>query len=163
MKFKSSLFAILIPILSILSCTIGDKDYSKSNEYDIAIIRDFIAQSGEAVNNGDVNAEVNRFTEDGIYMWPDAPSIVGHDSLRKWFKDRFKKVDVTIENVSEELEVCDKWAFERGKYSAKIQPKRGGALITICGKYLNILKKQSDGTWKISHRIRNRDHIANQP
>lgn len=163
MRYRSSIIFILIICFSIFLCICREKDNKISNKVDIALIKDFLSHSGEAVNNGDIEAEVNRFTEDGIYMWPDAPSIVGHDSLRKWFTDRFSKVDVKIENLSEELVVSDKWAFERGTYIAKIQPKRGGELVIIRGKYLNILKKQSDGTWKISHRIRNRDHKANQP
>ena len=163
MILKSKIVLISIFCLYIISCTFENGENTKSSEKDITAIKKFLEQSGEAVNNGDVEAEVNRFTEDGIYMWPDAPSIIGHDSLRIWFQLRFEKVDVNIKNVSEELEICDKWAFECGRYIAKIQPKRGGELVTIRGKYLNILRKQSDGLWKISHRIRNRDHKTNQP
>jgi ketosteroid isomerase-like protein len=45
---------------------------------------------------------------------------------------------------------------------AGIRPKKGGEPKIVHGKYLNILKKQSDGSWRISHRIRNRDHKEGQ-
>ena len=96
MILKSAIVLILIFCLYILSCTFVNGKNTKSSEKDITAIKKFLEQSGEAVNNGDVEAEVNRFTEDGIYMWPDAPSIIGHDSLRKWFQLRFEKADVMI-------------------------------------------------------------------
>jgi ketosteroid isomerase-like protein len=33
----------------------------------------------------------------------------------------------------------------------------------VHGKYINILRRQEDGSWKIARRIRNRDHPANRP
>jgi ketosteroid isomerase-like protein len=142
-------------------CEIGDdKTY---REKDIAALKEFLETSGEAVSAGDVEGEVNRFTEDGIYMWPDAPSIQGHERLRQWFERRFSQVDATVENVTAELEVCGDWAFERGTYVARVRPKDNGKMVTVRGKYLNILKRQQDGSWKIARRIRNRDHPASQP
>ena len=118
----------------------------------------FLETAGEAVNRGDVEGEVNRFTSDGIYMWPDAPSIEGHEALRQWFEERFSKVQANVESETLEIEVCDDWAFERGTYVARIQVKGTDLIRTIRGKYLNILRRQSDGTWRIARRIRNRDH-----
>ena len=112
---------------------------------------------------GDVEAEVNRFTEDGIYLWPDAPSIEGHGELRNLFRKRFAKVNVHLENVTEEIEMCGDWAFERGTYIALVQPKERDEAEIIYGKYINILRKQSDGSRKIARRIRNRDHPVRQP
>ena len=152
---------IIFTIGFIYDCTNSDK--TDSYEEDIAVINKFLESSGEAVNTGNVEAEVNRFTENGIYMWPDGPTIIGHDSLYSWFTRRFAKAAVEIENVTEELEVFDGWAFERGTYIARIRPKNGNKVEIVHGKYLNILKKQLDGSWKVSHRIRNRDHMPGQP
>jgi ketosteroid isomerase-like protein len=157
----SNIFRIIFIISFIFNCSNSDKP--SSYEEDIAAINKFLASSGEAVKTGNVEAEVNRFTENGIYMWPNGPTIIGHDSLYSWFQRRFKKVTVNIENITEELEVCNDWAFERGKYIARIRPKNGGKVEIVHGKYLNIFKKQSDGTWRISHRIRNRNNKVSQP
>jgi ketosteroid isomerase-like protein len=132
----------------------------QSREADIAELRCFLETAGEAVNKGDVEGEVNRFTEDGIYMWPDAPSIEGHAALREWFERRFAQVEAYLESETKELEVCGDWAFERGTYVARIQPKSGNEVSTVHGKYVNILRRLPDGSWKIARRIRNRDHPA---
>jgi ketosteroid isomerase-like protein len=155
----------LLMSLVLLAVFLGgcqSKDTIKSSDKDLTAIRKFLNSAGDAVNREDVEAEVNRFTEDGIYMWPDAPVIVGHHELRAWFEDRFSRVDATIENVSEELEVCGDWAFERGRYVASIRPKDREETTTIRGKYLNILRREPDGSWRIARRMRNRDHPAGQ-
>jgi uncharacterized protein (TIGR02246 family) len=137
-------------------------DTARSKQADIAEIRRFLAASGEAVNAGDVDAEVSRFTEDGIYMWPDAPSIQGHEALRKWFRQRFVRVNVRIENETREIVVSGDWAFERGTYVAHIRTKTGDGEETVRGKYINILRRQPDGSWRIARRIRNRDYPPGQ-
>jgi uncharacterized protein (TIGR02246 family) len=152
MKLNDALFTVLV--FALLSCS-GEKG---SDQEDVVAIREFLSHTGVAVNSGDVEAEVNRFTEDGIYMWPGRPSIEGHDSLRAWFRHRFSKVDVDLECKSLELRVCGDWAFERGVSVAQIMPKSGGEVSTVRGKYLNVLRKQADGSWRIARRIRNNDH-----
>ena len=78
-------------------------------------------------------------------MWPDTTSIVGHRELRKWFKQKFEKVNVELENVTEEIDLCGDMAFERGKYIAHIQFKGNNKKNLVKGKYINILSKQPDG------------------
>lgn len=58
--------------------------------------------------------------------------------------------DFTIDSsVSvEEIEVSGDWAFERGAYRMKLTPIGGGAPIEDEGKYLDIVRRQGDGTWK---------------
>lgn len=156
----SSLLLKVCLLLYLILANCGTKDNYISNAKDIRAIRLFLQQSGHAVNAGNVEAEVNRFTDDGIYLWPDAPAIKGHQALRHWFERRFAQVEVSLENVSEELEVCGYWAFERGKYVARVKIKKSGREEMIRGKYLNILRRLPDGSWRIARRIRNRDHPA---
>ena len=157
MSFRFRVSALLATLVLFSSaCQAQSKD-SRIQD-DEAEIRRFLATSGEAVKADDVEAEVNRFTEDGIYMWPDAPAIAGHEALRQWFEQRFQLVDVQLENRSEELVISGDWAFERGAYTALIRPKDGVQIDTVVGKYLNVLRRQPDGSWKVARRIRNRDH-----
>jgi ketosteroid isomerase-like protein len=156
----------LIPIalaglaIAILGC--NRTDDQRSRQADIAAIKSFLATAGDAVNKGDVDAEVSRFTEDGIYMWPDAPAIEGRSALHEWFQQRFARVEAQLENDTQELEVFGDWAFERGTYVARIRPKNSDHVVAVRGKYLNILRRQPDGSWKIARRIRNRDHPVPQ-
>ncbi len=154
--FRIILLVIIVLVLSFILCSCANKQ--ESREEDISRIKQFMETSGQAVNDGDAQAQVARFTQDGIYMWPDHPSIQGREELLEFFTDRFLKVDVKLENRSEELKVFDGWAFERGTYTAEISPKAFDTLITVHGKYLSILQRQDDGNWLVSRRIRNQDH-----
>jgi uncharacterized protein (TIGR02246 family) len=146
------------PVLIVLLILFGCINPPETEDADLSSLYEFLSHAGEAVNKGDVEAEVNRFTPDGIYMWPGAPSIEGHDALRKWFEKRFSQVEVELENETLELEVMGDWAFERGRSVAKIRRKTGDSVRTVRGKYLNILRRQADGTWRVTRRIRNADH-----
>jgi uncharacterized protein (TIGR02246 family) len=152
---------VVVPSLVICGCFGGEGQLSE--EQALREIHRFLESAGDAVNLGDVEAEVNRFAPDGIYMWPDGPSIVGHDSLRAWFERRFARVDVELSSQTEEVQVFGEWAFERGTYVAIIRPKGTAISDTVRGKHLNILRRQSDGTWRISRRMRNRDHPPDEP
>lgn len=157
MKVWRSLSAVII-LLVLPGCT----DRGATEDADLASLQEFLSHAGEAVNAGDVEAEVNRFTPDGIYMWPGAPAIEGHEALRKWFEARFAAVRVQLESETLELEVAGDWAYERGRSVARIQPRAGGPVRIVHDKYLNILRRQADGTWRIARRIRNADHPSDQ-
>jgi ketosteroid isomerase-like protein len=40
-------------------------------------------------------------------------------------------------------------AFSLGTYTPSLTPKEGGSKTTIDGKWLDILKRQADDSWKI--------------
>jgi uncharacterized protein (TIGR02246 family) len=108
-----------------------------------------------AVKEGDVDAYVRLFTEDGIYLWPNTPSIVGREALHTWFKRRFAEYSAELEKTVEEIMIQGEWAYERGSEVAKITTKSTGNVNVTRGKYINIYRKQSDGSWKVARRIRN--------
>ncbi len=152
-NYFKHLFIMICAIYFLLGCCeVNNK--KESYEKDLAAIKEFLQSSGDAVNAGDVEAEVNRFTEHGIYLWPDAPSIEGQEELRNWFRNRFAKVDVRLENITEEIEVCGDWAFERGTYVAHIELKKRDEANTVYGKCINIVSMLGDGLWKIARCIR---------
>lgn len=163
MRYRTRMVALrrAAPAVIVLLVLSGCTDRSDTEDADLASLHEFLSHSNDAVNAGDVEAEVTRFTTDGIYMWPGAPAIEGHDALRKWFEMRFAEVEVELESETLELEVIGEWAVERGRSVARIRPTAGGAAQTVRGKYLNILRRQADGTWRIARRIRNADHPTN--
>jgi len=59
------------------------------------------------------------------------------------------KIAVDCEEV-EEVKVAGDWAFARGNYTYTLTPKEEGKTIKGNGKYLSILAKQADGSWKFA-------------
>lgn len=88
-------------------------------------------------------------------MPPDSPPIVGKEQIRtrnKAVLDRFT-FDLNITN--EEVRVAGEWAFSRGIFKATLRPKGGGKITLVDGKYMTILQRQADGSWKVYRDIFN--------
>lgn len=56
-----------------------------------------------------------------------------------------------------------KHSFVRYSYSLKFTPKAGGEEMELNGKLIFILKRQSDGSWKITHYIANHNTPSPPP
>jgi uncharacterized protein (TIGR02246 family) len=108
-----------------------------------------------SLNAGDLDRWLALWTEDGVQMPPDEAAVVGKDRIRarnRAVLDRFT-FDIGITN--EEVHSAGDLAFARGTYQATLTPKQGGAQIPINGKYMTILARQPDGSWKIHRDIFN--------
>ena len=63
--------------------------------------------------------------------------------------------DLTV-TVSE-VTLAGDWAISNGTYSARRTPKAGGERTADSGKWLDVMQRQPDGTWRIYRDIWNRD------
>ena len=111
-----------------------------------------------AMNAGDIESLVGSFTDDAIRMPPNEPSIVGAAALRSYFQALHEQSDSTVTVLLDETEVAGEWAYSRGTYTVEIQPKGEGEPEQDNGKWLNILQRQADGSWKTSCNIWNSDN-----
>ena len=62
-----------------------------------------------------------------------------------------------FELISEEIEIVGPWAFDRGTYRWRGVPRPGGDPVSDHGKYLVILQRQPDGSWKVARDMDNSD------
>jgi len=124
-------------------------------------IDSLLKEYAASLNSGDLDRWVALWTDDGIQMPPGEPAVVGKQHIRTRNGaglDRFK-FDMGITN--EELRVAGDWAYIRGTYKATLQPKQGGEPVLIDGKYMSILAKQPDGSWKL-HRDAFNSNVPNR-
>jgi ketosteroid isomerase-like protein len=49
----------------------------------------------------------------------------------------------------EEATAAGDWGYAKGTYVQTITPKAGGPVTSVDGKWLDILKRQPDGTWRL--------------
>jgi ketosteroid isomerase-like protein len=64
--------------------------------------------------------------------------------------------------TSTEVQVVGPWAFDRGAYRWRGIPRAGGEPIEDHGKYLVILQRQPDGSWKVARDMDNSDRPLTQ-
>jgi len=108
-------------------------------------------QYAVTVNAGDLELWLSLMTDDTIKMPPDAPAIFGKEDLRASMQPLFDAFTLEMVLFPEEAQVDGNLGFARGTFTFLLTPKAGGEPIYMDGKYLTILKRQADGSWKISH------------
>lgn len=108
-----------------------------------------------SLNAGDIDRYMALWADDGIQLPPDAPPVTSMETLRAGLQRKMDRVTFDFDINNEEVNVSDDMAVARGTYGATVTPKDGSEPITIDGKYMTLLKRQPDGTWKIYRDIFN--------
>jgi uncharacterized protein (TIGR02246 family) len=144
---------ILAATLAVGACAGTAPDTSAADIETIAGVRNaFIA----AMNAEDVEKLVALYTDDGIRMEDNMPAISGRDAIRASYKELTSAYDCDISLTPEETKVAGDWAFDRGQFMMHMMPRDPkGTMIMDQGKYLVILQKQTDGSWKVAREIGN--------
>ena len=106
------------------------------------------------------NAErlADLYTTDAFVLYPNQPALAGRSAILAYFKSFFAEfAQEDFELMSAEIEVVGPWAFDRGIYRWRAMPRAGGEAIADYGKYLVILQRQPDGSWKVARDMDNSD------
>lgn len=101
-----------------------------------------------SLNAGDIDRWMKLWDADGIQMPPDDQAMFGHEEIRARngkFVDTYNWA-MTVD--LKETEIAGAWAYGRGFYTATLTPKKDGDHVLIDGKFLTILKRQTDGSWR---------------
>ena len=121
-----------------------------SYESDVAAINELYDQYCLASNEDDIDHFMSLWDDDAIRMSPDLPAFVGKEMVCSYFETLFEKSTGIVAIYGEtEVQVAGDMAFSRGTYTVSLSPKAGGPATHIDGKWLDILKRQTDGSWKI--------------
>ena len=113
------------------------------------------------INSGDLNQWLGTLTDDVVCLPPDQRMVSGKKAVRPWIKKTFfDPFEMKFNFSFDELEVFGSLAFARGRYTLSLTPKTGGSTTKIRGKFIDIFRRQSDGSWKFARIIWNSDKPA---
>ncbi|MCI0457560.1 MAG: SgcJ/EcaC family oxidoreductase [Gemmataceae bacterium] len=121
---------------------------------DEAAIRALDANWGKVATAGDGNAIAALYAADATVMPPMEPAVKG-DAIKKYFVDLTTNFSGPFEINTASVEGRGDLAYATGTYRSSLTPKKGGKAVVEEGKYLEVLKKQPDGSWKIVYDIWN--------
>ncbi|TLF46343.1 YybH family protein [Maribacter aurantiacus] len=143
----------LTHILSLLVFTsiFAQNEHSKA----IVEIENLSKERAKAFNQSDAKTIASYFTLDAILMAPNKNVQIGQESIEAYYQGLFDNFNLELDSYYEEVEVSGNMAYGRGEAIVKATPKKGGETITTSSKYLNILRRQSDGSWLTTHDIWN--------
>jgi ketosteroid isomerase-like protein len=114
---------------------------------------------GKAVANQDVAAVVALYSQDAILLPPDSPVAQGSDAIRAVLQGY---MDAGAQSLALETTALDDQGdlvVDVGRYTLGMQPP-GADPITDVGKYLQVYKRQSDGSFRIAYDCFNSDGPA---
>lgn len=148
---------LLLPltILLLLTCSKEKPSDKQSNQEYIDAITAVSSARAEAFNNSDADGIAEHFTEDAILMAPGVPAMKGRDAVRDYYQFIFDEYEPELESHYVEVRVEGDLAYGRGIAKVTLTPKDGTETLESASKYLNILQRQPDGTWKTTHDIWN--------
>lgn len=144
-------------LLAVLSCAaLGCQPApAKLTDADIATIR---AQTDTFVANALArhdSANAASFTADGVILPPNGPAAQGTAAIQAWMAafppmSDFKAQVVEIDGVGD-------LAYVRGTYELTIAATGRTPAASDHGKWIEILRRQSDGRWLVALDIFNSD------
>lgn len=127
----------------------------RDTEEDISKIKALSAARAKAFNEGDANIIAMAFTDDGLLMAPGTKSTTGRDAVRAYYKGIFDQYKTFLESGYEDVDISGDLAYGVGFARVKLVPHTGGDTLFSTAKYINILKRQQDGSWLTTHDIWN--------
>ena len=109
-------------------------------------------------NSNDAAALAANYADDAIMMNPNQAAVEGKQAIQASYEAMFKenagKITVTLVLTPLETQLAGDWAYDRGSATSTITPKSGKP-VEQSGKYLVIVKRQADGSWKVYREISN--------
>jgi ketosteroid isomerase-like protein len=138
-----------VEVLSVVLSVVCFSDALAGDSADIMTIRKIWDQYAYAVGTGDVDLWISLWDKNGVQMPPNQPALKGTDNIVVRRRKGAEAFNAQMEIRSEEIVVEGDMAFSRGTYTATLTPKAGGKAVTVDGKFLTILMRQADGSWKI--------------
>ena len=122
---------------------------------DLSTIRSSSQAFAKRMLAQDFDGLVQLYTHDVVFMPPNHPVVEGQDALRKWL-DSFPKASAFSLSISDIGGYGD-IAYVRGHATMTLQPEGAAGPVEEAMKYVEVRKKQADGSWLIAVDIFNSD------
>jgi len=121
-------------------------------------LRDLDAQWSAAAGAKDVDKTVSYYAADAIVMPPNASRAMTKETIRSAWKEMLTSPGAAITWKATKVEVAKAGdlAYVSGTYE-QLMTDASGNQAKDRGKYVEIFKKQTDGTWKVIVDIWNSD------
>jgi len=144
--------------------TAGERSRSDSSVVrDRAAIDSVRIRYATTWKTGDAEQLAFLYTPDALVLYPNQPAVRGRAEIVTYFRGFFAEfAQEVFELTSEEIQVAGPWAFDRGTVRWRGVPRKGGEPVDDLGKYLVVLHRQPDGSWKVARDMDNSDRPHSQ-
>jgi len=146
--------AFLIGVCSVLlgtSCSGEDRRALSTTDIEAIMAAELAFATAWLAN--DQSKVMATLTPDAVIMAPGQPAVEGATALKEWWwpADSVPTLVTEYEVAQRESGGSGDVGFVRGSYSLAFEAD--GTTFTYTGKYLCLLRRGPDGSWRISHRM----------
>ncbi len=122
--------------------------------------RDWLAATNQPGEEG-ADGYASFVTDDAVWLPPNGALVEGRDAVRAWVQPFTEAEDssVTWEATRVEVSAAGDLAYSMGTYEYSLKDAEGNP-VSGKGKFVDIWKKQTDGSWKAAIGIWNSDQPA---
>ena len=138
-----ALLFVLVLISSFAACkSVGD-----TRAADEATLRNLDAEWSKAAGAKDLEKTVSYYTDDALILPPNIPTIQGKQGARTMWQGMFSVPGFGGGWKATKVEVSGDLGWVTGTYELS-ETDASGRPIVDKGKYLEVWRKQADGSWK---------------
>jgi uncharacterized protein (TIGR02246 family) len=102
----------------------------------------------------DIDKIVAHYADDGTLLLSNAPTMSGKDAIRAGMKMAIDDPNFALDLKTVKVYVSkDDLAYSQGTYSYKGTDSKTKKVIAETGRYVEVYKKQADGSWKVVEDI----------
>lgn len=117
---------------------------------DVALINELFNEYAAAIIAGDTDRWIALWIDDGLQMPPDVPRNIGKEQIQESNQPLFDLYNSEMTVNPDEIRVLGDRAYSHGTYKFAMTAKEEGEVVKGTGKFLTILERQVDGSWKIA-------------
>lgn len=81
---------------------------------------------------------------------PSRRPLNGWEAIRSSLENELNEITIDAGVEVVEVVIAGSWAYARGHYRISTLPQAGGRGAVTTGSWLDILKRQADGSWRIA-------------
>jgi uncharacterized protein (TIGR02246 family) len=101
----------------------------------------------------DMDKIVAHYADDGAALLSNAPTMVGRDAIRAGMKDFIADPKFTLDLRTVKVDVSGGLAYSQGTYAVTTTDPKTKKVMAETGRYVEVYKKQADGSWKVVEDI----------
>jgi uncharacterized protein (TIGR02246 family) len=106
-----------------------------------------------ADNARDLERVLGHYAADARLFPPNEPPVTGREAIRPRYEALFAGFDPAIEGRVDEVCVDGDTAFVTGHNGGRLRGRGGAADRLLDDVYVMLLRREAEGTWRISHLI----------
>lgn len=145
-------------LMALVSCGQADTAASSGSPGapDVSVLAATTAAFRQTLRDNDLPRFMSYVDQSAVIAPPGEPVLRGKDKIEKWYKDFLSDYrTASLQLSNKENFVGAQWAVEFGHFDWRLQPTNGSATVLDHGTYMQVWKRQADGSWRFAREVWN--------